>query len=79
MVVKSLFLHQIGKKSFIMVYEASSFPFVIDNRCWLDILVSLGTNLNREHRALLYFDLLLKGSESAEKWFYHTVYDLKHL
>lgn len=41
MVVKLLSLHQIGKKSFIMVYEASSFPFVTQNRYWLDILVSL--------------------------------------
>lgn len=39
--VKGLSLHQIGKKSFIMVYDAFSFPFVTQNRYWLGILVFL--------------------------------------
>lgn len=39
--VKGLSLHQIGKKSFIMVHDAFSFPFVTQNRYWLGILVFL--------------------------------------
>lgn len=38
--VKLLSLPQIGKKSFVLVYEASSFSPVTQNSYWLDVLVS---------------------------------------
>jgi len=56
MIVKLLSLHQIGKKSFTTIYQASSFPFVTQSRYRLDILVSLLEPIivmNTEHSFIL--------------------------